>query len=393
MKKTKNATIKELKKIILRYLLKIFVLPFKLFSIKRTRVMFVSLTGGQYMEYSCNPKYVYEALRDDKGVEYEYIWAFSHPEKYTFLEEQGVKLVKHFSLKAIYYLLTSKVVVSGGSYLPWIDFRKEQVVIDTWHGGGAYKRLDREDGLRGKMVDKLNKSAGKHVTAFITSSDKFTQHVIQDTFGFEGEILKTGMPRNDFLVRQDTEAANVKVRKYYEIAEDVSICMYAPTYRENGKYKKLNMRKVRKQLEKTTGRKWLCLARGHRYESARLGKDADGILDVADYPDMQELLAAADMLITDYSSSIWDYSFLERPCYLYVSDLDVYRQMCGFYMDIDEWQIPYAVEEKDMLAQIACLAQIDWTSKMQAHRKALGSCESGHASQDIADYIKSKCIK
>ena len=76
-----KATVKELKKIILLYFIKIALLPFKLFPIKKTRVMFVSLNGGQYMEYSCNPKYVYEALVAEGCKEHEIIWAFTHPEK------------------------------------------------------------------------------------------------------------------------------------------------------------------------------------------------------------------------------------------------------------------------------------------------------------------------
>ena len=390
-KQAKAATLKELKKVIIMYFLRIAMLPLQVFSIKKNRIMFVSLTGGQYMEYTCNPKYVYEALARDSKDDYEMIWAFSYPEKYVFLQEQGVKVVKHFSLKAMYYLMTSKVVVTGGSYLPWVKFRKEQIVIDTWHGGGAYKRLDRAEGFRSKLIDKQNKLAGSHATAFVTSCDKFTKHVIQDTFGFQGEILEIGMPRNDFLVNHQIAEANQKVRNHYQIDDTTGICLYAPTYRESGMYEKLDMQKVRVQLQKMTGKQWVCFVRGHRYEAGAIGKVEEGIIDVSDYPQMQELLAASDVLISDYSSCIWDYAFLERPVFLYVSDLDVYRESCGFYVDIAQWHMPYATNEGDFLQQLEKMQEIDWQKEMRAHRSELGSCETGHASEMLADYIRKYC--
>lgn len=393
-KKTpKVATIKELKKVMMFYLLRIALLPFRLLNIKKNRIMFVSLTGGKYIEYTCNPKYVYEALRDDSLEGYEIVWAFSNPEKYLFLQEQGVQVVKHFSLKAMCYLMTSKVVVTGGSYLPWVKFRKEQVIIDTWHGGGAYKRLDRAEGLRSRLTDKQNKLAGSHATVFVTSSNKFTEYVIQDTFGFQGEILEIGMPRNDFLVKNQVADANQKVRNHYQIDDTIGICLYAPTYRELGQYEKLDMQKVRAQLQKTTGKQWVCLVRGHRYEADAVGKAGEGIIDVSDYPEMQELLAASDVLISDYSSCIWDYSFLERPVFLYVSDLKEYRENCGFYVDITQWHMPCAENEEEMMKQLARMQEIDWHKEMLSHRKELGSCETGHAAQSIATYIKARCPK
>ena len=109
---------------------------------------------------------------------------------------------------------------------------------------------------------------------------------------------------------------------------------------------------LRKVLEEN-GEKWYVLYRAHRYsEDDSAGLDPECSADVTDYPDMQELLAAADMLITDYSSCIWDYSFLYRPCFLYTPDLREYLAKTGFYVDIHEWPFPICENMEDLEKQI-----------------------------------------
>lgn len=381
-------------KIMIAYFTKILLLPFRFCKVKKNRIMFNSLTGGTYMEYTCNPRYIYECLREETGEKYEVIWAFANPEKYKFLEQQGVCLVKHFTCKAFYYLMTSKVVVTSGSYVPWVSFRKGQSVIDTWHGGGAYKRLDNGTGEIKKLVEKRNAAAGSHVTAFVTSSKEFTRHVIRGAFAYRGEILEVGMPRNDRLVRGEISQAKEKVRAAYGVEKGTRILLYAPTYREKGSYAKLNIEKVLKQLEENTKETWICLERFHRYEAEELltKEERGAVKNAADYPEMQELLAAADLLITDYSSSIWDYSFLNRPCYLYVPDLAEYRKNRGFYLDIDEWQLPYAESEDELLLQLENIRDIDWKERMDTHHKKLGCQETGHAAKSVVEYIEKICV-
>lgn len=382
-------------KMVIGCLMKILLLPFRFCKVRDNRIIFNSLTGGNYIEYTCNPKYIYECLQRKDEDKYEIIWAFAHPEKYKFLEQQGVQLVKHFTWQTFYYLMTSKVVVTSGSYVPWISFRPNQTVIHTWHGGGAYKRLDNGSEDIKKMVKRRNAIAGSHVTLFVTSSKEFTRYVIRGAFAYQGEILQVGMPRNDFLVRGETGFAERKVREYYGIEEGTRILLYAPTYRENGTYERLNLQKVLKHLEQSKKEKWVCLERSHRYEAEEQFAidDKTGEIKIAsDYQEMQELLAASDVLITDYSSSIWDYSFLNRPCFLYVPDLVEYRRKRGFYVDIDEWQIPYAQNEKELLRQLEQIWKINWKERMETHHRKLGCQETGQAAECVVKYIEKICI-
>ena len=107
---------------------------------------------------------------------------------------------------------------------------------------------------------------------------------------------------------------------------------------------------------------------------------------------MQELLAAADMLITDYSSSIWDYSFLYRPCFLYTPDLESYLQNTGFYVPIQEWPFPLCKDMKELEQAIDRYDAKENQRAIQKHHQRMGSFESGHACEKVCAWIRQKSI-
>lgn len=385
--------LKERMKLGIYYIAKLMLAPFKLTKIQKNRILFSSLTGGTDTEYSCNPKYIYEYLEKAHPDKYDIVWLFSQPQKYGFLEKQGVHLAKHFTFRSFYYLMTSQVVVTNGSYMPWFPFRRQQTVINTWHGGGAYKKLETGQGRLKKAVEKRNHLTGKNVTAFISSSQEFTKNVIKNAFSCKGEVLDIGMPRNDILVNGEIEGVGKRVKRRLGIEENVKIVLYAPTYRNGGAYEKIDAARVVGQLESITKEKWVCLERYHRYERGEVcqRQQEESVKDVSGYPDMQELLIAADILITDYSSSIWDYSFLNKPCYLYVPDISKYKRERGFYVDISKWHFPYAKSEEELLKQLEKVDELDWKEIMSQHHNMLGNCETGHASEKAVEYIIKKC--
>ena len=175
----------------------------------------------------------------------------------------------------------------------------------------------------------------KNIQLFVSSCRKATELLFRGAFLYEGEVMEVGMPRNDRLVSQDTGEYQKTVREYYGIGEQEKLALYAPTYRNPSRAVVLDGAHLRKTLCRD-GREWRILYRAHRYqeEGMQIRVTGDEVLDVSGYPDMQELLGAADMLITDYSSAVWDYSFLFRPCFLYVPDLEEYLRRTGFYVDI-----------------------------------------------------------
>ena len=110
--------------------------------------------------------------------------------------------------------------------------------------------------------------------------------------------------------------------------------------------------------------------------------------DVFDYADMQELLCAADMLITDYSSSMWDYSFLYRPCILFAPDIEYYMQNRGFYTSPESWGFPICKSNEELASVIAGFDIEKYVDAVKKHHDNMGSYENGDASEKIVHVIE-----
>ena len=115
------------------------------------------------------------------------------------------------------------------------------------------------------------------------------------------------------------------------------------------------------------------------------------MLNLTDYPDMQELLCVCDALITDYSSSMWDYSLTRKPCFLYVPDLKRYIEQRGFDKDIYTWGFPICVNNEDLEYAIYSVDLFDIERKMQNHQLDLGSFEKGQATSKVVKLIADIC--
>ena len=141
-------------------------------------------------------------------------------------------------------------------------------------------------------------------------------------------------------------------------------------------------------LSERFGGNWSILFRCHYYIVEDAKNLSSDYINASDYPDMQELLYAADMLITDYSSSIWDFSFTGRPCLLYATDLNDYQVSQGFYSDIHTWPFPLAESNQELLDNIQHFSFDTYTKAIQQHHEDLGSYESGTACWEVLKYIR-----
>ena len=374
--------------------MRILTAPLRLLPIKKNRILFTGLTGGNSYDYSCNPKYIYEYLKQHEQGQYEYVWAVSDPGRFSFLTREGVKLVKHFSPASFPYLLTAKVIVTNGSYAPWFAFRKKQYVINTWHGGGAYKNVENETPRADWATKQRARFCAGNIDLFLASCRTQENEMIRTTYQYKGEVLRAGTPRNDMLVKGDTQQAADRVREHFAIPKEGRIVLFAPTYRNLRSQAHLDGDALLKELEKS-GEKWYLISRYHRYqnESSNVRITGERILQGADYPDMQELLCAADVMITDYSSCVWDYGFLKRPCLLYVPDKAEYTEKNGFYVELDRWPYPQADTMEKLLEELSLLltdpeSMAAYRQRIEEHMKELGSYETGEAAAAVAEKIK-----
>lgn len=369
----------------------------RIFPIADKRIVFVCHYG---QSYACNPKYVYEALREKYGGDLQYVWVLNkwHPE----LEGQAVQ-VKNKSLAFFYYMLTAKVIVGNnalGSYLPK---RKSQCFINTWHGGGAYKKV-HFDVAASETDRKIYEIFAKQTDCHLSSSRLFTECMADSTKVPKEKFMEIGMPRNDFLIQSACRIQNGEMErnesKRLEILKKIGIPMelcknrfvlYAPTFRGDANHgyfqNSLDGGMVLQSLGKRFGGEWTMLFRGHHKVPA---VEMDGCISVTDYEDMQEILFCADVLITDFSSVMWDYMFLQRPGFLYFPDMDSWQREHSFYTKIEDWPFEAAVSNEELCEKIRVYEERKAMEKMKKHKEILGNVEDGQACEKLAGYIYKK---
>lgn len=310
---------------------------FCIFPVKKNRIFFESYKGKSY---SCNPKYISEFLGANYPGRFELVWVFINPDKE--LLPKGIKVVKKHSVRNFYYHMTAKVIISNMTDDVFIPKRRKQVHINTWHAGGAYKKvgLSYEKTMSPLTVWQDN-IVSKETSYYVSSSELFTKYNIREAYRYDGEVICSGLPRNDLFFDSE-KMAGVKKR----LAEKLGVAgrtvvLYAPTFRgvfgdSNRKTFCFPYEQIL-QAAKERQQNLLILSRAHYSEASEMDKSLENVEDVTDYPDMQELLAIADVLVTDYSSSIWDFSLMKKPCVLYVPDAKEYLDERGTYTPIESW--------------------------------------------------------
>lgn len=351
----------------------------------RARTVFFSAYAGKRV--TCNPEAVCKKLRVLYGDKFNIEWCAQDEDARKSLEAQGFKAVGFDTFSYFYRILTADVVVlndlSGCSYLP---FGKKQTVVQTWHGCGLYKKVGHDVPNETAGYHRRLRRIAKHIDLFTSGSTTFTETVIRGAFGYTGDVMETGLARNDILLDETARAAaNAKVRAFYGIDENTPLVLFAPTFRNNGDTDEMWFEdETVKSALQSRFPDYKVLVRTHYMAKEAQSQTA---LDVTAYPDMQELLCAADVLVSDYSSCIWDFSLTEKPCFLYAPDLSDYQCERDFYLDIHKWPFPLA-ETTEELAQ--ALLQFDlaaYTQAVREHLSQLGSRERGNAAETLCEFI------
>lgn len=324
--------------------------------VKKGRVFCESFGG---LQYSCNPKYITEAILEKYPNDFQIIWSFQNPERIKELDETIIK-VRKWSFKEFYYIATSEFIISNirvNNYGWGWKKRIGQKYIMTWHGSMALKRVefDAEDKLPSSYTTQALKDS-KNIDLMLSDSVWCT-NFMRRAFKYDGEILDKGLPRNDIFLQPDqiTLVRN-KVRKYFSLKDEEKVLLYAPTFRADKSIDNyiFNWDRIISALESRWPSTFKIIIRLHPNMMNTVDTSpmmtSRSCLDVTRYPDMQELLCAADVLITDYSSSMFEFAIKKGPCFLFAPDADSYDR--GFYFRLDELPFPVSKDMNTLVEQI-----------------------------------------
>lgn len=391
---TQNAL--YVRKILMYYKLRLsrlLLLVLYIYPVKKNKIVFMSYNGDQY---ACNPKKLTEYLLQEHNDDLEIVWILKRPERFNKLKSTGIRLVKHGTRDYYKELLTAKVFVHNMRIQEGIPFRKNQITISTGHGGGAYKKLLLDMPGITDAERKMVAMSTQNTTTYVSSCKDYSKYVVRGAYNHKGMILECGMPRNDDLINNIIEPRQT-VRDYYDLPSDVKILMYAPTYRRGTRMAAdydFDALKIKNAAEKRFGGEWVVMYRLHHFIRYNLhpSKSQLGIIDATNYKDMQELIIASDILVTDYSSSVWDYSLTGKPCFLYAVDLEGYLETQGFYTSIFDWPFPLAESNESLEQNILNFDEKIYLKDIKKHHTDLGIVESGKATETIGEYIYRECI-
>jgi CDP-glycerol glycerophosphotransferase len=299
----------------------------------RDAVVYSSFIGRQYSD---SPRAIHEELVR-RAAPLEHLWIVRDgrcavPDTATVLRE-GSRAYHEA-------LATARYVVSNDHFPDWVERRDDQLFLQTWHGT-PFKKLgfDVSD-MRG-TTRKFQRNWDRQLRnwQYVLSPNRFSTPILRRAYLIEGEMLETGYPRVDVLARPDRDELSRALRARLGIPDGARTVLYAPTFRDHvqdrrNRYR-LELALDLERLREAVGEDTVILFRKHHYIVDPVPETADGFVrDVSAYPDGTELMLAADVLMTDYSSMMVDFANTGRPMLFFTYDLDAYEdEIRGFYVD------------------------------------------------------------
>lgn len=376
-----------------RWLALLVIHIFNSFPIKKNKVFLFSYYGSQY---GCNPKYITDyLLRHAQEDRFDIVWAFNDLESKQLSGQ--VRQVKTMSLQYFYELCTSKVIITNYRTTDLFVKRKNQYYIQTWHSSLRLKQIekDAETVLPATYVQMAKRDSEK--CDLLISGSHYSTKIFERAFWYEGEIFEHGTPRNDLFFQWDHEQKGEVLTKL-NISSRYNVLLYAPTFRKDNRLEvyDLDYLKLTETLTKKFGGEWIILVKLHPHllsKSSELGF-GDKVIDVTSYDDIQELLLISDILISDYSSLIFDFSITKRPCFLYVPDLEEYTSSDRkLYFDIKELPFISASTNHNLFEKINDFEVDDYQKDLEEFLHHIGSYEKGMANQYLLSRIDDVCYQ
>ena len=289
-------------------------------------------------QYSCNPRGIYEELRRrDTGL--ECVWITTNGQ---FGKPPGARTVLVGTREYYEALARARYIFGNWSQKEWFAKRDDQIYVQCWHGtplkriGYDLKEMPYKRPLG---VDWMDYDVPRW--DLLLSQNAFSVPLFRRAFRYDGPVFESGYPRNDILNGPRRAEMASAVRRRLGIPEGKRVVLYAPTWRDDFRYT-TGGRGFRLELDlddfrAALGRDHVLLLRTHYLVTDRPKlQPGDCVMDVSFYPDISELFLISDVLVTDYSSAMFDFAVTGRPMVFFTYDLERYRDhVRGFYFDFD----------------------------------------------------------
>lgn len=321
------------------YLMAFFFYLSYLFPIQQKKILLV-MTHDDSNEGNVGSVYKYFQKQDP-----DLIFKKVNRENYAFKKNKGLfRNLIYMFLMVPYHTATSRLIFMDNIFLPFstIKIKKNTQLIQLWHGTGSIKKfgLDSEEGWIKERAIKVN----NQTTHFIVGS-KWMKDIYRTAFAAGAErVFNIGCPRTDMFFKESLlQQRREEFFQGYPELSSKTIILYAPTFRNEDQGKMdihLNIDKMVSRLEDD----YVLGLRLHPHIADRVNLDeicskksySGRVIDFSSYDKLNTLLISSDILITDYSSIIYEYALLRKPMIFYSYDLDKFEKTDrGFYGDYE----------------------------------------------------------
>lgn len=313
----------------------VFFSFFRLFPRKKNKVFCIMTHDGSD---GSSVGVVVQALKQ-RNEKYEFHY-LKKEERESVKQHKLTQFLSFFLVKP-YHLATSSVVMLDNVFLPmaYLKFAKDVKVVQLWHGTGTIKKFGQD--VNTGELKELEKRANSTITHLVVNSE-YTKEQYSHAFGLEkSRIFSWGLPRTDEMFSE--EITKKKTEHFYQKfpeLKDKKLVLYAPTFRDdevNEPKLCLDLEKLMKETDSNT----VYLLKLHPFVAANFnieGISSERVKNISFYQDINTLLMVSDVLITDYSSIIFEYCVLEKPMIFYAYDLEKFsKQGRGFYEPYKEY--------------------------------------------------------
>lgn len=349
-----------------------------------------------FADYADHGKYITEALlkiRKDLDI----VWAVDDLRAQM---PDGVRKICNKNWKRmIYEMETAGFWILDLPAPEYVIKRKGQLYLQTKHWASITLKKFYLDADTFKSVPEkweYWKNDGKMIDHIITGSDFDTESCIRG-FGFQGEVLQFGSPRSDALFCE--EENREKVYRYFAMDKQKKAVIYAPTYRfdkvkgksvHESRNIELDFERVKHSLEKRFGGEWYIWMRLHPSVAtafAHVERPAY-VIDVSLYADSQELVSAADVMISDFSSIVFEPAFVKKPVFLFATDLQDYlTNEYELLIPYEKLPFPMAQSNMELEQRIEKFDSGIYQEQVDSFFNQYGVHEDGHASERTAEFI------
>jgi CDP-glycerol glycerophosphotransferase len=343
--------------------------------------------------FADNPRAVYEALLARRGAADTHVWVCTPKTQDSF--PPGVETVVFGTPESIAALESADLVVGNDCIsLRWTK-RPDATYLQTWHGT-PLKRIHHDvRPVREGWLDNADRDIARW--DLLLSPNPPSTERLAHAFGFRGPVHETGYPRNDVLNSPEQDEVRARVRADLGIPDGTTAVLYAPTWRDDLVFDRTGGRDFELPIDlraftERLGEDHVLLLRLHSMVSGRLTPEPGvPVIDVSDHPQSADLYLAADLLVTDYSSAMFDFAITGKPMVFYTYDLEHYRDdLRGFYFDLAEIAPGPLVRTSTELIQAIADADIRAAEHADTYarfRDTFCSLDDGHATDRVLDLL------